>query len=67
MDEKVVTRRRQYDLTETTESYTTGKQESTCRTCRETQRDPSHFGPYHDASPRCESGKRSHCSCDTCF
>jgi hypothetical protein len=25
------------------------------------------FHPPHDASPHCESGKRSHCSCDTCF
>jgi hypothetical protein len=23
--------------------------------------------PYHEANPRCESGKRSHCTCDTCF
>ena len=23
--------------------------------------------PPHDASPRCESGKHPHCSCDTCF
>lgn len=23
--------------------------------------------PSHDASPRCESGKRNHCTCDTCF
>jgi hypothetical protein len=24
-------------------------------------------GPSHDASPRCESGSRPHCTCDTCF
>ncbi len=23
--------------------------------------------PPHDASPRCESGKHPHCTCDTCF
>jgi hypothetical protein len=23
--------------------------------------------PPHDASPRCESGKRNHCTCDVCF
>ena len=23
--------------------------------------------PPHDPSPRCESGKRPHCTCDTCF
>jgi len=27
----------------------------------------SSFHPPHDASKRCKSGKRSHCSCDTCF
>ncbi|MCR4294320.1 MAG: hypothetical protein NUW21_02205 [Elusimicrobia bacterium] len=25
------------------------------------------FGPSHDASPRCQSGGRDHCTCDTCF
>ena len=25
------------------------------------------FHPSHDASDKCESGKRAHCSCDTCF
>lgn len=24
-------------------------------------------GPSHRASDRCESGKRPHCTCDTCF
>jgi hypothetical protein len=28
---------------------------------------PGGFFPSHDASPRCESGHRDHCSCDTCF
>lgn len=28
---------------------------------------PSEMMPHHDASPRCESGKRNHCTCDTCF
>jgi len=23
--------------------------------------------PPHDASPRCESGKHQHCTCNTCF
>lgn len=23
--------------------------------------------PRHTASARCESGKRNHCTCDTCF
>jgi hypothetical protein len=25
------------------------------------------YGPSHDPSPRCQSGKRPHCTCDTCF
>lgn len=25
------------------------------------------FAPSHAASPRCQSGKRPHCTCDTCF
>lgn len=25
------------------------------------------FGPSHRASDRCLSGRRNHCSCDTCF
>jgi hypothetical protein len=25
------------------------------------------FGPPHKASVNCESGKRNHCTCDTCF
>jgi len=36
-----------------------------CDFCKDCQ----HEGmmPYHDASPNCESGKRIHCTCDTCF
>lgn len=36
-----------------------------CRTCIETP--PGALMPPHDASSRCESGKHSHCTCDTCF
>jgi len=25
------------------------------------------FAPNHKASEGCESGKRAHCTCDTCF
>jgi hypothetical protein len=25
------------------------------------------MGPRHTASPRCQSGKRPHCTCSTCF
>lgn len=36
-----------------------------CAYCDEYGDDPNM--PYHDASPRCESGKHPHCTCDTCF
>jgi len=33
-----------------------------------TERMPSDvFMPHHQASPYCKSGKRPHCTCDTCF
>ena len=25
------------------------------------------WGPSHFASPNCQSGRRNHCTCDTCF
>lgn len=28
---------------------------------------PRPFGPSRKASPRCKSGKRDYCTCDTCF
>jgi hypothetical protein len=40
--------------------------EQGCPTCAELAT-TSHWGPYHDSSPRCESGKRPHCTCDICF
>jgi hypothetical protein len=36
-----------------------------CAYCDEWGDDPNM--PYHEASTRCESGKRPHCTCDTCF
>lgn len=39
--------------------------EEGCMTCAEIAR--GSFGPSHDPSPRCESGKRPHCTCDICF
>lgn len=36
-----------------------------CKTCDEWRDEKFH--PAHDASPRCQSGKHSHCTCDTCF
>lgn len=35
-----------------------------CRYCDENR---GGFHPPHDPSPRCDSGKRPHCTCDTCF
>jgi hypothetical protein len=36
-----------------------------CVTC--SQHIASEIMPPHDPSPRCESGKRPHCTCDICF
>jgi hypothetical protein len=36
-----------------------------CRTCDEHRADP--MLPPHDASPACVSGRRPHCTCDTCY
>ena len=49
--------------------------DSTCQTCREVfipqlqegKTLGQIFAPRHQASRRCESGKRAHCTCDTCF
>ena len=38
-----------------------------CSACDTIKTAPSQFGPRHFASDRCESGKRNHCTCDTCF
>ena len=35
-----------------------------CQYCESTK---GQMAPDHDASPRCESGGRNHCSCDICF
>lgn len=37
-----------------------------CSFCEEIKQNGG-FGPSHDASNGCESGKRDHCTCDTCF
>lgn len=42
----------------------------TCQACVEFYETPDPrdtFAPRHQASARCQSGRRSHCSCDTCF
>lgn len=38
-----------------------------CLYCDEHRRRGDKFLPPHDASERCESGKRNHCTCDVCF
>ena len=40
-----------------------------CPKCVEMGRPPSEKWPYvpHDPSPWCQSGKRPHCTCDTCY
>ena len=39
-----------------------------CRAFFYTADDPrTVFAPRHQASVRCASGKRPHCSCDSCF
>jgi hypothetical protein len=35
--------------------------------CPSCDREKGDFHPSHDASESCESGKRNHCTCDTCF
>jgi len=50
-----------------------GSLDPQCSFCRREFYDktprPDHlpFMPHHKASDRCESGKRPHCTCDTCF
>ena len=52
-----------------------GRLSPTCRMCQEVfypaVRDGKPiwnvFAPPHKASPRCQSGKYPHCTCDTCF
>jgi hypothetical protein len=38
-----------------------------CKTCDEMRAKGETLFPSHDASGRCESGKRNHCTCDVCF
>lgn len=42
--------------------YVTG-----CNYCDSERAAGETFFPHHYASDRCESGKHSHCTCDTCF
>lgn len=38
-----------------------------CEYCDREREADCDFHPSHDASDRCQSGKRPHCSCDSCF
>ena len=42
-----------------------GSRDEDCSYCK--QHKPGDMMPSHDASRHCESGKRSHCTCDVCF
>lgn len=46
-----------------------GMLDPSCTGCREFYDHPTvnPFAPAHKPSPRCESGKHPHCTCDTCF
>lgn len=54
---------------------TIGSIDPNCETCKEIyypaiakgEDISSIFAPRHKASDRCKSGKRSHCTCDSCF
>jgi hypothetical protein len=37
----------------------------TCTYCQQFK--PGDMFPSHEASKRCQSGGRNHCTCDTCF
>jgi hypothetical protein len=43
------------------------KYRGNCPTCEKQRLAGNVFFPPHDASGRCESGGRVHCSCDVCF
>ena len=38
-----------------------------CKGCAVKFENPDAMNPSHNASSRCLSGKRNHCTCDTCF
>jgi hypothetical protein len=38
-----------------------------CKYCDAERAEENEHHPSHDASERCESGKRNHCSCDACW
>jgi hypothetical protein len=38
-----------------------------CEYCDRQREANEEFHPHHNASKRCQSGGRNHCTCDTCF
>lgn len=38
-----------------------------CKICDTIRKEYGGFGPPHRATAYCRSGKRNHCSCDSCF
>lgn len=49
------------------ELTTSAAEIAACAFCQAEKARGNTFYPNHFASPRCESGGRNHCSCDTCF
>lgn len=45
------------------------KYDPECEYCKKYNKPPPAIVmcPSHEASERCQSGKRNHCTCDTCF
>lgn len=41
--------------------------EGECNYCDRERKTGTYFHPSHDPSSQCQSGKRPHCTCDTCF
>jgi hypothetical protein len=41
--------------------------EGECVVCDRMRANGETFHPRHNASQYCESGRRNHCTCDTCF
>jgi hypothetical protein len=41
--------------------------EGECVYCDKERAAGNRYHPRHNASERCQSGKRPHCSCDTCY
>lgn len=54
------------DIARRAGANTTEATSEACSTCERVKANGG-FGPSHDASPKCESGKRPHCTCSICF